>query len=317
MTSRAEYTRTPFLIVHARQAARKDVYGSIGDNIVLQAQLLRGEKPSSTVIIAMHPIGSPAYLPMFSGLARAGYHVVACASRYSTGDAALQMENVLLDLGACVKDARNRLGYEKVLLAGWSGGGSLMLGYQGEAEKPTIRRTAAGEHTPLADSRLTPVDGVLVLAAHRSRHHMLTEFLDPSIADEDHPIERDPAWNLYDPANPNQPPYDAGYVAEYRERQRQRNRSISAHAKEQLVALQSTDRPDEERCFVVHGTMADPRWVDLTVDPNDRASARTSATRGSSTTARAHSAASQRRAAGCPSGASTTRRSTAWKEPAG
>ena len=47
----------------------------------------------------MHPIGSPAYLPMFSGLARAGFHVIACATRYSTGDAALQMENVLLDLG--------------------------------------------------------------------------------------------------------------------------------------------------------------------------------------------------------------------------
>ena len=30
-------------------------------------------------------------------------------------------------------------------------------------------------------------------------------------------------------------------------------------------------RPDDEFCFVVHGTMADPRWLDPTVDPNDRA----------------------------------------------
>ncbi len=25
-----------------------------------------------------------------------------------------------------------------------------------------------------------------------------------------------------------------------------------------------------ERGFIVHGTMADPRWLDLSVDPSDR-----------------------------------------------
>jgi pimeloyl-ACP methyl ester carboxylesterase len=266
-----EYTRTPFLIVQTQHAKRKDVYGSIGDNVVLQAQLLRGAETSTMAVVAMHPIGSPGYLPMFSGLARAGFHVIACATRYSTGDAALQMENVLLDLGACIDDARDRLGYEKVLLAGWSGGGSLMLGYQAEAEQPRIEQTAAGEYTPLADRKLTPADGVLVLAAHRSRHRLLTEFMDPSITDEERPDRREPAWNLYDPSNPAQPPYDPDYVRAYRERQRSRNRRISEWAKGQLDALRRAGRPDEERCFVVHGTMADPRWVDLTVDPNDRA----------------------------------------------
>ena len=271
MTASSQYTRTPFLIVQKQQSRRKDVYGSIDDNVVLQAQLLRSPEPSKSVVIAMHPIGSPAYLPMFSGLARAGFHVIGCATRYSTGDAALQMENVLLDLGACVDDARQRLGYEHVLLAGWSGGGSLMIGYQAEAEQPVIEKTAAGEYTPLADRRLTPADGVLVLAAHRSRHHLLTEFIDPSITDEQRPFDRDPEWNLYDPANPHQPPFDADYVAEYRERQRERNRRISSWAKEQLDDLRRAGTPDAERCFVVQGTMADPRWVDLTVDPNDRA----------------------------------------------
>ena len=89
---------------------------------------------SKTAVVAMHPIGSPGYLPMFSGLARAGLHVIASDTRYSNGDAALLMENVLLDLGAVVRDAKERLGYQRVLLAGWSGGGSLMMGYQGEAE---------------------------------------------------------------------------------------------------------------------------------------------------------------------------------------
>ena len=59
-----KYQRTPYLVVERDTARRKDVYGSIGDAVVLHAQLLRGEEPSSTAIVAMHPIGSPGYLPM-------------------------------------------------------------------------------------------------------------------------------------------------------------------------------------------------------------------------------------------------------------
>ena len=35
-------------------------------------------------------------------------------------------------------------------------------------------------------------------------------------------------------------------------------------------ALKAAGRPDDEFAFVVHGTMADPRWLDPTVDPNER-----------------------------------------------
>jgi hypothetical protein len=34
--------------------------------------------------------------------------------------------------------------------------------------------------------------------------------------------------------------------------------------------LKASGRPDDEFAFVVHGTMADPRWLDPTVDPNER-----------------------------------------------
>ena len=268
--TRTAYTREPYLVVHREQTRRKDVYGSIDDNVVVQAQLLRGAKPSSTVVVAMHPIGSPGYLPAFSQLARSGFHVAACATRYSTGDAPLQMENVLLDLAACVRDAKERLGYERVLLAGWSGGGSLMAGYQAEAEKRTIVQTAAGEPTPLADADLVVPDGLVLMAAHRSRHRLLTDFLDASILDEAAPDQRDPELDLYDRANPNQPPYSADFLARYREAQRARNRRITAIAQDRLAQLRADGRPDDEHCFVVHGTMADPRWVDPTVEPNDR-----------------------------------------------
>lgn len=267
---RVKYTRTPYLVVSREHQDRKDVYGSIGDSVVRQAQLLRGPEDSDTAFVAMHPIGSPGYLPAFSQLARSGFHVVACGTRYTTGDAGLQMENALLDLAACVRDAKERLGYERIVLCGWSGGGSLMAGYQAEAEQRTITRTAAGEYSPLADTELVPGDALMLMAAHRSRHRLVTDFLDPSIVDEDRPRDRDPELDLYDPQNPNQPPYTPEYLARYRAAQEARNARITERALADLDRMRAAGRNHDEACFVVHGTMADPRWVDPTVDPNDR-----------------------------------------------
>ena len=269
--AKVKYRRKPYLVVSQERSVRKDVYGTIADNVVRQAQLLRGEQDSDTVVIAMHPIGSPAYLPLFSELARTGLHVIGCANRYSNGDAALQMENVLLDLGACVRDARERLGYHKVVLAGWSGGGSPMMGYQAEAEKPRITQTAAGEPTLLADTALPSADGVMLLAAPRSRHRLLTDFLDASITNELQPeLDRATEFDLYDPANANQPPYSADFLAAYRNRQRERSRRITEFAQNRLSDLRAAGRPDAEHAFVVHGTMADPRWLDPAIEPNGR-----------------------------------------------
>ena len=268
--SDVRYSRTPYLIVHREQRVRKDVYGAIDDAVVLQAQLMRGETPSNTVLIAMHPIGAPAYLPIFPQLARAGHHIIACASRYSNGDAALEMENVLLDLAACVRDARERLKYEKIILIGWSGGGSLMAGYQAEAEKPVIQLAASGEETPLAGAALIPGDAIMLVASHRSRHQLLTGQIDPSVLDELDPDKLDLSLDIYDLANPAQPPYPPDYVARYRQAQIARNRKISDWAKAKLAQLKAQGREHEEFCFVTHRTMADLRWVDPTVDPNQR-----------------------------------------------
>ena len=72
--------------------------------------------------------------------------------------------------------------------------------------------------------------------------------------------------NLYDPDNPNQPPYTPDFLTEYRAAQAARNRRITDWVWEQLEHIE----PSEERAFVVHGTMADPRWLDPAVDPNER-----------------------------------------------
>lgn len=265
-----KYTRKTYLIVFEDSSSYQDTYGGVGTHVSLEAQLLTPETVSDTVLLFMHPIGGGAWLPMTNALARAGHHVIYCNSRYRGVDSALNMEKVVEDLGACVADARERLGYRNVILAGWSGGGALSLYYQQQALNPTVTSSPAGDGPDLTALGLSPADGMLLLAAHVSRHGTLTEWMDPAILDENDPGKRDPQLDIYDPANPDQPPYSDEFVATYRQAQIDRNRRITAWVKETLANLQAAGRPLDERGFVTHGTMADPRWLDATLDPNDR-----------------------------------------------
>src|SRR3546814_2719793 len=106
---------------------------------------------------------------MPAALADAGLHVLCAASRYAKNDSALIMEKVVIDMGAWVRHAREAMGYEKVVLVGWSGGGSLSLFYQAEAEQPSITQTPAGDEVDLVGTGLSPADGIVFIAAHLSR----------------------------------------------------------------------------------------------------------------------------------------------------
>lgn len=264
------YERVPFLVTFRDTSAVRDTYGGPGELVALEAHLLKPSRPSDVALVLMHPIGGGSYLPMTTALARAGHHVVYCNSRYRGVDSALIMEKVVQDLGECIDHVRSTLGYSKVVLAGWSGGGALSMFYQQQAERPTVRATPTGDPPDLTELRLRPAEAVLLLAAHISRHGTLTEWLDPSILDEHDPSVRDSALDLYDPSNPNQPPYTDQFLIRYRDAQIARNRRITAWVKAKLDAFGRAGRAHEEFGFVVHGTMADPRWLDPTIDPNDR-----------------------------------------------
>lgn len=270
-TTNHAYDRIPYVVVFANTSGTRDVYGGVAEIVMMESYLLKPrDHPSDTVLIFMHPIGGGGYLPITDALARAGHHVIYCNSRYRGTDSALQMENVVQDLGECIKDAKNRLGYSNVVLAGWSGGGSLSVFYQQQAQNPTITASPSGGGPDLTTLGLIPADGIMLLAAHISRHVTMTEWMDASILDEIDPAKRDPELDLYNPDNPNQPPYTSEFLERYREAQIARNRRITKWVKEKLAELAAQSRADEEFCFVVHGTMADPRWLDPAVDPNDR-----------------------------------------------
>lgn len=79
---------------------------------------------------------------------------------------------------------------------------------------------------------------------------------------------------MFDPRNG--PAYSAEFVARYRAAQFARNRQITAWVREQLDWLRTgaPTAPSGARVdnlpFVVHSTAADPRFLDLTLDPSDR-----------------------------------------------
>lgn len=266
-----KHERIPILVHFKEKVAFKDTYaGEIG-TVALQAHLLRPiDKPSKTVTVFMHPTGGGAYLPMIGALAKAGVHTVWCDSRYRGTDSALIMEKVAVDLGACIKSLKERHGYEKVILGGWSGGGSLSLFYQSEAEQPSVTCTPAGEPPDLTIQDFVAADGIMLIAAHVARHLTFTEWLDPSVVDESRPEERDPELDIYNPDNPNQPPYSEEFLSRFHQAQIERNRRITGWVKQTLEEYRAAGQVNRELAFVVHKTMADPRWLDPSIDPNGR-----------------------------------------------
>lgn len=271
--AKARWDRVPVLIQFAEPAGMAETYGFAGNQGVISLEgqrLLPRDAPSDTVYLFMHPASTLQLLPMPMALADRGLHVLCAASRYAKNDSALIMEKVAFDLGQYVRHAREALGYRRVILVGWSGGGSLSLFYQAQAESPSVTHTPAGDPYDLTRAGLEPADGIVFIAAHLSRAETLTEWLDPSVTDEFQPDVRDLEFDIYDPACPAQPPYPADFVAAFRAAQLARNRRITAWAQDLLARLKARADGELERAFVTHRTMCDVRWLDPAIDPNGR-----------------------------------------------
>ena len=268
-----EFDRIPVTLSFAEQAKMVETYGFAGSQgrTVLEGQRLvpRGAS-SDTVYLFMHPATTLNLLPMPVALASAGLHVLCAGSRYAKNDSALIMEKVVFDLGQYIRHAREALGYRKVVLVGWSGGGSLSLFYQAQAENPSITQTPAGDPYDLTAAKLGPADGIVFIAAHLSRAETLTEWLDPSVQDELDPDARDPGLDIYAPHAQHKPPFTADFVVRFRAAQLARNRRITDWVLNKLDFLKSKNDGEIERAFVVHRTMCDVRWIDPAVDPNGR-----------------------------------------------
>ena len=255
------------------QAAFTETYGFVGSQgyVFLEGQLIIPNGIiSETLFVFMHPATTLNLMPFPLGLAVAGHHVMCCGSRYAKNDTSLIMEKVVIDLGQYIRHAKENLGYKKIILMGWSGGGSLTLLYQAEALNPTITKTPAGDPLDIVMAKLIPADLIVFIAAHIGRSKILSEWIDPSVQDEINPENRNPELDLYDPKNPNQPPYSSDYVEHYRAAQKIRISRITTEVDKTLAKLKAKNDGEVERPFIVHRTMADPRFLDVELEPNGR-----------------------------------------------
>jgi pimeloyl-ACP methyl ester carboxylesterase len=260
-------------IAYRETSAFTETYGFSGSQGAVNLEGLLISAPGASrevVFLMMHPSSTLQLLPLPPALAAAGYPVLCMGSRYAKNDTALIMEKVVLDMGACVRHAKEVLGFERVILMGWSGGGSLALFYQSQAEHPTITQTPAGDPVDIVGAGLIPADGVVLEAAHRSRAQCLRDWIDPSVIDEADPDQRNPSFDLYAPSLPFSAPYPADWLAAYRAAQLARVRRITARVKDTLDELRRRGGAELERGFVTHRTLADPRFLDGSIDPNGR-----------------------------------------------
>ncbi|MEP1142417.1 MAG: alpha/beta hydrolase [Henriciella sp.] len=266
--STPEFDITRLALAYQEEAVFKDTYGGAVGWVGLGGFHFKPKTPSDTVLISMHPIGGTGSIPVMRSFAKQGLHLICADSRYRGVDNALIMEKVVTDLGAVVRHAKETLGYKKVVLLGWSGGGSLSAFYQEQAEAPSVTSSPCGTGPDLTKANLIPADAVIFIAAHISRHGTLSEWIDAAITNETDPYTRDPDLDLY--SGEIKPPYTAAFVEKYRAAQVARIRRITATVKDRLTWLKDHGRENEEFAFTTHGTMADPRWLDPAIDPNDR-----------------------------------------------
>lgn len=217
--------------------------------------------------IVIHPTSNFMGHYLLEPLARRGVAALGLNTRYAGNDSVLILERVIQDLGAGVQWLKSR-GFERVLLIGNSGGGALVSMYQAQAEHLDIATTAAGDPIDLTPADLPPAQGILLCAAHLGRSRLMKTWIDPSVIDESDVMAADPALDMFNPENG--PAYSQAFMERYRASQLQRLRRLEDWAKSKLRQLRASPAGPRDMAFIVNRTLADPRCLDPSIDPNDR-----------------------------------------------
>jgi pimeloyl-ACP methyl ester carboxylesterase len=232
--------------------------------------------PWKTAVILTHPRGDFSVHYACPLLAAAGYAVLGFATRYLNNDTDCLHEQCIVDVNTAYDEIVRR-GAEAVVLLGNSGGGSLMA---------------------LANAELGIGDGWVGMAAHPGEGVFMLQVIDPSVADEAEPFATVPEIDMYNPDNgwrpwPEPCVYDRDWLARYRQAQIERVARIDAIAKASIAdavdastrlrrldadskAAEPTKWADLRRRTVftkymtIYRTLADPAYLDVSIDPDDR-----------------------------------------------
>jgi len=251
-----------------------------------------------TVVYFMHPRADMHKHYAMGALLAAGFATFGHNTRWLNNDIACIHETLLLDIAAGMRLLRDR-GFDKIILVGNSGGGSLMSFYQAQASllpPARLTDTPAGDPLNLNAYELPKADGLILLAAHPGQGKFLLNCIDPSVVDEGDMLAADPALDMYDPTNGfREPPlashYSEAFLTTYRAAQSARVTRLDAIADgriaEQNYFKQLMAEPgfkgmsDKARLFItrrataiglmtIYRTDANPACTDLTLSPSRR-----------------------------------------------
>lgn len=244
----------------------------------------------TTVVSIMHPreMAVTHYLVPF--ILDAGCACWVQAPRSIGNDLRLEHEIALFDVAAGVTQLRT-LGYKNIVLLGNSGGAGLYAFYNQQslaAPEARIAKTPGGRPTKLAELSMPRVDGIIFVSPHPGQGKLLMSGLDPSVVDEDDPMQVDASLDPFSPANGFDPAtgkakYAQDFIVRYRAAQIERVKRIDQRARDMLATKRNArnslkDAPSLETkriasfapIFQVWRTDADLRSWDISIDPSDR-----------------------------------------------
>ncbi|MEE9416089.1 MAG: hypothetical protein V3V01_12465 [Acidimicrobiales bacterium] len=225
---------------------------------------LGGTTPKTAIIATHYNIDFSEHY-MANLMAERGYGFLGWNTRFRGVEKFFTLDHALIDIGVGVRWLREQAGVDNVVLLGNSGGGSLMGAYQSQATEPNLI-PLLGTPVPDAAQELLPGDFFITTNAHPGRPEVLTDWFDPAVVDEFDPTSIDPSLDMYNPENG--PPYSAEFMQRYRAAQVARNHRITAWGLEELDRLAASGTID--RMFNLYRAWADPRYLDASLDPNDR-----------------------------------------------
>lgn len=292
--------RLPFAFTHLDPSVRRDVvYLEATDTAHSFGILYRpANREPKTAVYLMHPRGEFTRHYVVPGLTARGYAVFGHNSRYLNNDTDMVHERLLFDIAAGMRYLKEQ-GFERIVLLGNSGGGSLLGFYQSQAEQAPanrLRSTPGGESIDLTGEVLPVGDLFIAVAAHLGEGRFMLNVLDPAVPNEGDPLSNDPDWDMYNPANGYRPfpaasSYDKDWLQLYRARQRERNRRLDNIAREWLAeqryargatrdpgfaTLTDADRgllirrSRLGRYMIIYRTLANPAYLDPSIDPSRR-----------------------------------------------
>ena len=253
-----------------------------------------------TVVIMAHPRADFSTHYSIPFWVEAGFAAFGFNTRYLNNDAMMLHENLLLDLAAGIRFLREEEGFEKIVMLGNSGGGSLFAYYDSQARTPVGNRVTAppgGGPPDLNKFDLPTADGYIALAAHPGQGMVLMSCLDAAVVDESLPLASDPLLDMYDERNGfKTPPADShfskDFVERYRAAQLSRCARIDAIARRHIAeanhgraAMRAPEfaasladhrnyharRAMAPRYMIVYRTQANLNYLDLSIDPSERA----------------------------------------------